>query len=75
MAARLRVKLGNSNTDGSPDRALAQVQINQTIFVCTKKYIEERVAAIAPWFHLRLPSCSSRFKSQADHLCFFNLYD
>ena len=29
------------------------------------------VAAIAPWFCLRLPSCSPGFKSQALHLCFF----
>ena len=29
------------------------------------------VAAIALWFHLRLPSCGPRFKSQAHHLCFF----
>ena len=29
------------------------------------------VAAIAPWFHLRLPSCSPRFESQAHRLCFF----
>ena len=29
------------------------------------------VAAIAPWFHLRLPSCGPWFKSQAHHLCFF----
>ena len=26
--------------------------------------------AIAPWFHLRLPSCSPGFESQAHHLCF-----
>ena len=29
------------------------------------------VAAIAPWFHLRLPSCSPGFESQALHLRFF----
>ena len=29
------------------------------------------VAAIAPWFRLRLPSCGPRFESQAHHLCFF----
>ena len=29
------------------------------------------VAAIAPWFCLRLPSCSPGFESQAGHLCFF----
>ena len=29
------------------------------------------VAAIALWFHLRLPSCGHRFESQAHHLCFF----
>ena len=32
------------------------------------------VAAIAPWFRLRLPSCGLGFESQAHHLCFFNLY-
>ena len=31
-------------------------------------------AAIAPWFRLRLPSCGPGFESQAQHLCFFNLY-
>ena len=30
-----------------------------------------RVAAIAPWFRLRLPSCGPGFESQANHLCFF----
>ena len=30
-----------------------------------------RVAAIALWFHLRLPSCGPGFKSQAHHLCFY----
>ena len=29
------------------------------------------VAAIAPWFHLRLPSCSPGFESQAHHPSFF----
>ena len=29
------------------------------------------VAAIAPWFRLRLPSCGPRFESQAHHLRFF----
>ena len=29
------------------------------------------VAAIAPWFRLRLPSCDPGFKSQAHHLRFF----
>ena len=31
------------------------------------------VAAIAPWFRLRLPSCGPGFKSQALHLRFFQL--
>jgi len=31
----------------------------------------DRVAAIAPWFRLRLPSCGPGFDSQALHLCFF----
>ena len=31
------------------------------------------VAAIAPWFRLRLPSCGPGFKSQAYHLCFFSI--
>ena len=31
----------------------------------------EWVAAIAPWFHLGLPSCGPRFESQAHHQCFF----
>ena len=30
-----------------------------------------RVAAIAPWFRLRLPSCGPGFESQAHHLRFF----
>ena len=29
------------------------------------------MAAIAPWFCLRLPSCGPGFESQALHLCFF----
>ena len=29
------------------------------------------VAAIAPWFCLRLPSCGLGFESQAHHLLFF----
>ena len=32
-----------------------------------------RGAVIAQWFHLRLPSCHPRFKSQANHLRFYNL--
>ena len=31
------------------------------------------VAAIAPWFRLRLPACSPWFESQAHHLCFFSI--
>ena len=31
------------------------------------------MAAIAPWFRLRLPSCGPRFESQALHLRFFQL--
>ena len=38
-----------------------------------RKYHFSRVAAIAPWFCLRLPSCSPRFESQAHHLCFFSI--
>ena len=33
--------------------------------------ISHWVAAIAPWFHLRLPSCGPGFDSQAHHLRFF----
>ena len=29
------------------------------------------MAAIAPWFCLRLPSCGPGFESQAHHPCFF----
>ena len=29
------------------------------------------MAAIAPWFRLRLPSCGPGFESQAHHQCFF----
>ena len=32
-----------------------------------------KVAAIAPWFRLRLPSCGPRFESQAHHQN-YNLY-
>ena len=35
------------------------------------KSIYNRVAAIAPWFCLRLPSCGPGFESQVHHLCFF----
>ena len=31
------------------------------------------MAAIAPWFRLRLPSCGPGFESQALHLRFFQL--
>ena len=31
------------------------------------------VAAIALWFHLRLPPCGPRLESQAHHLSFFSL--
>ena len=31
------------------------------------------MAAIALWFHLRLPSCGHGFESQAHHLCFFSI--
>ena len=34
----------------------------------------DKIRNIAPWFCLLLPSCSPGFKSQAHHLCFFNLY-
>ena len=33
-----------------------------------------RVAFIAPWFRLHLPTCGRWFESQAYHLSFFNLY-
>ena len=33
----------------------------------------ERTAATAQWILLRLPSCGSRFETQAQHLRFFNL--
>ena len=33
-----------------------------------------RVAAIAPWLRLCLPTCGPGFESQAKHLRFFNLY-
>ena len=35
------------------------------------KKCQRRVAAIALWFGLRLPSCGPGFKSQAHHLHFF----
>ena len=34
-------------------------------------YLPTMVAAIAPWFRLRLPYCGPGFESQALHLCFF----
>ena len=34
-------------------------------------HYEERVAAIAQWIHLRLPSCGPGFESQAHQLCFY----
>ena len=37
------------------------------------KVFDRVVAAIAPWFHLRLPSCGPGFESQAHHLCFFSI--
>ena len=50
---------------------------NNGSFDCTVKNVLQTVlrwvAAIAPWFRLRLPSCSPRFKSQAHHLHFFQL--
>ena len=38
------------------------------------KIIQRIVDAIAQWIRLHLPSCGPRFKSQAQHLCFLNLY-
>ena len=38
--------------------------------VFSNKHHYNFVAAIAPWFRLRLPSCSPGFESQAHHLCF-----
>ena len=35
------------------------------------KIVNVGVAAIAPWFRLRLPFCGPGFESQAHHLCFF----
>ena len=32
-----------------------------------------RAADIAPWYHLRLQSCSRRFEPQAHHLCYFRI--
>ena len=32
--------------------------------------MKEKEAVIAPWFHLRLPSCGPGFESQANHLHF-----
>ena len=46
--------------------------INNTIYPANK--CENRVDAIAPWFHLCLQSCGPGFESQAHHLPFLNLY-
>ena len=37
----------------------------------TYKPLIDWVAAIAPWFHQRLPTCGPRFESQLHHLHFF----
>ena len=39
--------------------------------IFSSKQYKSCVAAIAPWFRLRLPSCSPGFGSQAHHLHFF----
>ena len=39
--------------------------------VIKHKVNKQAVAALALWFHLRLPSCGPGFESQAHHLCFF----
>ena len=39
-----------------------------------KSFLIMGVAAIALWFHLRLPSCGPGFKSQLTIYAFFNLY-
>ena len=44
---------------------------NLWLFVLSRLLYEALVAAIAPWFHLHLPSCGPGFKSQAHHLRFF----
>ena len=41
------------------------------LYIQNVKYNKVWVAAIAPWFRLRLPSCGPGFESQAHHLCFF----
>ena len=61
-----------------------EVQVQITLSACSDSWKilviamfnirQPWVAAIAPWFCLRLPSCGPGFESQAHHLCFFNLY-
>ena len=45
------------------------------LVILWKAKIAIQVAAIAPWFRLRLPSCGPGFESQAHHLCFFNYWN
>ena len=35
--------------------------------------VNNLATAIAYWIHLRLPSCRHGFKSQAHHLCFYQI--
>ena len=43
-----------------------------TLSNCLNKLnLTNEVAAIALWFHLRLPSCGPGFESQVHHLHFF----
>ena len=46
-------------------------QVFQGEYVDLVTLLKLRVAAIAPWFRLRLPSCGPGFDSQALHLYFF----
>ena len=39
--------------------------------ISSKRVKQQRAVAIAPWVHLRLPSCSHGFESEAHHLCLF----
>ena len=41
--------------------------VEWNVLKCVKR-LDEVAATIAPWFRLRLPSCGTRFESQAPHI-------
>ena len=68
MFIRLATDNEREKSDGVSKSSKVVARLLVTKF--RDKYFSQ-VAAIAPWFHLGIPSCGPGFESQAHHLCFF----